>query len=141
MVASGGLYFLFYGAGDWSSATAAIGYARCVTPMGPCLNASTTGPWMSSHGQALGPSGPAVFLDAAGSMKIAYHAWTGGSAIRMAACGRFGSTGCASASAGRCLADARPGDPLRERVQSGTRPILAVITPTRRLRVRTSQVS
>ena len=77
MVASGGLYFLFYGAGDWNSATAAIGYARCVTPVGPCVNASTTGPWMSSHGHALGPSGPAVFLDSAGSMKIAYHAWSG----------------------------------------------------------------
>lgn len=78
MVASGGLYYLFYGAGDWDSATAAIGYARCVTPVGPCVNASTTGPWMSSHGQAVGPSrGPAVFQDSAGSLRIAYHAWSG----------------------------------------------------------------
>lgn len=77
MIASGGLYYLFYGAGDWNSASAAIGYARCSTPLGPCTNKSTTGPWMSSHGAAVGPSGPAVFVDVAGSTRIAYHAWTG----------------------------------------------------------------
>ena len=77
MVLKGGTYFLFYGAGAWDSAGAAIGYARCTSPSGPCVNASVNGPWMGSHGAAVGPSGPAVFTDAAGYTRIAYHAWTG----------------------------------------------------------------
>lgn len=77
MYASGGLYYLFYGAGDWSSANASIGYAWCTSPLGPCWNASTSGPWMRSHGAATGPSGPAVFTDAAGAPRLAYHAWNG----------------------------------------------------------------
>ena len=77
MIARNGLYYLFYGAGDWNSAGAAIGYARCATPLGPCLNASGTGPWMGSRGLAVGPSGPVVFVDGTGSTRIAYHAWSG----------------------------------------------------------------
>jgi hypothetical protein len=77
MVLSGGLHYLFYGAGDWAGASAAIGYARCASPLGPCVNSSTSAPWMASHGLAIGPSGPAVFTDATGSTRIAYHAWTG----------------------------------------------------------------
>ena len=77
MVADGGVYYLFYGAGDWSSAAAAIGYARCASPLGPCTNASTSGPWLGSRPHAAGPSGPAVFVDAAGATRLAYHAWTG----------------------------------------------------------------
>jgi beta-xylosidase len=78
MVAAGGAYYLFYGAGAWDSGGAAIGYARCTSPLGPCVNASVTGPWMASHGTAVGPSGPAVFSDVGGSTRLAYHAWTGG---------------------------------------------------------------
>jgi beta-xylosidase len=77
MVAAGGLYYLFYGAGAWDSAGAAIGYARCLSPLGPCVNASVSGPWMASHGKAIGPSGPEVFIDATGAPRLAYHAWTG----------------------------------------------------------------
>ena len=77
MVASGGSYYLFYGAGAWDSATAAIGYARCFSPLGPCFNASTSRPWVASHGEAVGPSGPDIFVDATGLTRIAYHAWTG----------------------------------------------------------------
>jgi beta-xylosidase len=77
MYASGGLHYLFYGAGDWSSANASIGYAWCTSPLGPCANMSASGPWMASHGQAIGPSGPALFRDAVGSPRIAYHAWNG----------------------------------------------------------------
>ena len=78
MVAVDGAHYLFYGANNWDSANAAIGYARCNTPLGPCKNASTTGPWMASHGDAVGPSGPEVFRDATGAAKLAYHAWTNG---------------------------------------------------------------
>lgn len=77
MVRVGALYYLFYGANDWSTANAAIGYALCTTPLGPCVNASVSGPWMSSHGLAVGPSGPAVFADTSGATRLAYHAWAG----------------------------------------------------------------
>jgi hypothetical protein len=69
---------LFYGANDWSTANAAIGYALCTSPIGPCVDASVFGPWMASHGLAVGPSGPAVFVDTSGSLRLAYHAWLGG---------------------------------------------------------------
>jgi beta-xylosidase len=77
MVASGGKYFLFYGANNWNSADAAIGYAICTGPLGPCVDASVDAPWLGSHGEAVGPSGPAVFVDHTGTTRLAYHAWTG----------------------------------------------------------------
>ena len=77
MVAQGGMYFLFYGANFWNTANASIGYATCTSPLGPCLNLSLLGPWMASHGAAVGPSGPDVFRDASGATRLAYHAWTG----------------------------------------------------------------
>ncbi len=77
MVEVGGLYYLFYGANAWDSAEASIGFAWCLSPLGPCINASILGPWMASHGTALGPSGPHVFVDPSGATRLAYHAWTG----------------------------------------------------------------
>jgi beta-xylosidase len=77
MVESSGIYYLFYGANAWDSASAAIGYAWCISPLGPCINASILGPWMASHGSGSGPSGPDVFVDAFGATRLAYHAWTG----------------------------------------------------------------
>jgi hypothetical protein len=72
-------YFLFYGGGNWSSSSAGIGYARCSSPLGPCTDATPgSRPWMASHGVALGPSGPSLFVDSGGVTRIAYHAWTGG---------------------------------------------------------------
>ena len=78
MVASQGVDYLFYGAGNWNSAGAAIGYATCRSPAGPCTNASVLGPWVGTHGAAVGPSGPATFTTTAGGLEMAYHAWTGG---------------------------------------------------------------
>ncbi len=77
MVAKNGVYFLFYGANRWDTTKASIGYAWCVSPLGPCLNGSLLGPWMASHGAAVGPSGPDVFVDASGATRLAYHAWAG----------------------------------------------------------------
>ncbi len=77
MVEAGGVYYLFYGANAWESADAGIGYAWCISPLGPCINASILGPWMTSHGTGVGPSGPHVFVDASGATRLAYHAWTG----------------------------------------------------------------
>ncbi|TML14174.1 MAG: glycoside hydrolase [Actinobacteria bacterium] len=78
MWSTNGTYYLFYGANDWSSANAAIGYATCSGPLGPCVNQSVTAAWMTSHGAGLGPSGPTIFTDTGGATRIAYHAWTGG---------------------------------------------------------------
>jgi len=75
MVAYGGTYYLFYGAGAWDRSSAAMGYAVCSSPVGPCQNASGAGPWMASHGQAIGPSGPTFFTGNDGVSRIAYHAW------------------------------------------------------------------
>jgi hypothetical protein len=71
-------YYLFYGANRWDSADAAIGYATCASPLGPCTKATTTGPWMATHGNAVGPSGPTIFTDTAGGLRIGYHAWSPG---------------------------------------------------------------
>ncbi len=76
MVAAGGQYYLFYGAHRWDSAEAAIGYATCQTPMGPCTKVTTGGPWLASRANAPGPSGPAVFTGPDGGFRFAYHAWT-----------------------------------------------------------------
>jgi beta-xylosidase len=77
MIASGGVHYLFYGANAWDSPAAGIGFARCASPLGPCVNASTAGPWVGSRGAARGPAGPDLFADG-GRVRIAYHAWTGG---------------------------------------------------------------
>jgi beta-xylosidase len=76
-----GGYFLFYGANNWATPAAAIGYARCATPLGPCTEASTARPWLTGDATALGPSGPQVFRDRDGQPWLAYHAYdlcTGG---------------------------------------------------------------
>lgn len=77
MIANAGSYVLFYGAGPWDSSQASIGWARCASPLGPCINQSVFGPWLASQPGAQGPSGPATFTDSAGATRFAYHAWTG----------------------------------------------------------------
>jgi len=77
MVLNGGVYYLFYGANNWDSSSAAIGYAKCSTPLGPCTDWTNVRPWLQSSGSALGPSGPDVFTNAAGATELAYHAWDG----------------------------------------------------------------
>jgi hypothetical protein len=69
-------YLLFYGAADWSTALAGIGYATCETPLGPCTDRSTHRPWLGATTGALGPAGPAPFLGRDGILRLAYHAWT-----------------------------------------------------------------
>jgi beta-xylosidase len=76
MLAAGGVFYLFYGAGDWSTAQASIGYATCTTPLGSCRNQSTGRAWDTTHGAAIGPSGPAMFVGSDGLTRMAYHAWT-----------------------------------------------------------------
>ena len=77
MVTAGGRYYLFYGANHWNAAAAGIGYAVCTSPLGPCTNATLSGPWLGSAPGAWGPSGPDVFSGPDGRAEIAYHAWNG----------------------------------------------------------------
>ena len=57
---------------------AGIGFGTCAGPLGPCTKVTRTGPWMGSHGQAVGPAGPTFFTDTAGVLRIGYHAWSPG---------------------------------------------------------------
>ena len=80
MVETSKAFYLFYGAGDWDSSSSAIGYATCATPLGPCTDRSTVGPWLASgpDGAApTGPQGPAVFVDGKGRIRLAFAAWNG----------------------------------------------------------------
>ena len=78
MVKHGGRYYLFYGANWWESPTAGIGYAVCDSPLGRCRKKTTKGPWLASRASVAGPAGPAVFTDADGALRIAYHGWEPG---------------------------------------------------------------
>jgi beta-xylosidase len=77
MALDAGRYYLFYGANAWNTAAAAIGYAQCAGPLGPCLDRSQAAPWVASEQRFVGPSGPHVFRDADGALRVAYHAWDG----------------------------------------------------------------
>jgi beta-xylosidase len=73
-------FYLFYGAGDWKSSSSAIGYATCASPLGPCTDRSTVGPWLASGTDGappIGPQGPAVFVDGKGRTRLAFAAWNG----------------------------------------------------------------
>ncbi len=50
MVMAGARYYLFYGANHWDTAGAAIGYAVCSSPLGPCTNGSASRPWLATQG-------------------------------------------------------------------------------------------
>jgi beta-xylosidase len=75
LVRSGASYYLFYGANAWASPSAAIGYARCDTPLGPCHEETGEAPWLGGDATVLGPSGPQFFRAASGAQLLAYHAW------------------------------------------------------------------
>jgi beta-xylosidase len=71
-----GVYFLFYSANAYESAAYAMGYATCLSPVGPCKKVTVDGPLVRSAGSALGPGGQEVFTDVHGRTWLAYHAWT-----------------------------------------------------------------
>lgn len=77
MTYDNGVYYLFYGANDWGSASSGIGYATCSGPLGPCTNRSTSAAWWGSRPGAEGPASPAIFTDLNGNKRLAYHAWNG----------------------------------------------------------------
>jgi beta-xylosidase len=85
--------YLFYSGNHFGSTRYATGYARCKKVTGPCRRVSrllTTGPYLA------GPGGATPFVDRAGHLRLAYHAWRTGNVGYPAsdAC-LTSSTGCA----------------------------------------------
>ncbi len=74
MLRNGSTYWLFYSGNDWNGRNYAEGVARCAGPAGPC-RANPGNPVLTSRGTAAGPGGGEVFLDAAGTWRLAYHAY------------------------------------------------------------------
>jgi beta-xylosidase len=73
----GGRYYLFYGANNYDTARSAIGFATSTTLLGAYADQSVAAPWLATRGSAQGPQGPAVFVDAAGRLRMAFAAWYG----------------------------------------------------------------
>lgn len=78
LVTTGGHYFLFFSGNDWSSANYAVGVATCTGPLGPCSDAASPEPILSSDAGADGPGGESVFMDATGSFWIGFDAYVPG---------------------------------------------------------------
>jgi len=70
-----GAYHLIYSANRWDGGDYAVGYARCESPLGPCVKPQD-GPIMASIGRTVGPGGASFFTDYNNNVWIAYHAWT-----------------------------------------------------------------
>lgn len=71
------MYDLFYSGNDYASDRYAVGYARCLSPLGPCSK-TTDSPILASDPSAPAPlAGPggASLVQANGSTWIAFHAW------------------------------------------------------------------
>ena len=85
MVDVSGTDYLFYSAGDFGSATYAIGYAVCANgPTETCTDGNN--PILTSQNGMSGPGGPSVFKSAAGQLDLAFAAWEGNT-IGYLACG------------------------------------------------------
>jgi hypothetical protein len=77
MVTIAGQYYLFYSGNNWSSPNYAEGVVACVGPLGPCP--ATSPPTMvASQAAFSGPGGASVFVDAQGTLRIAFAAWLPG---------------------------------------------------------------
>jgi hypothetical protein len=80
MTVHDGIHYLFYGANDWATAASGIGYATCLSALGPCMDRTVAGPWMTGSrggGAPRGPQGPTVFTDTSGTTRLAFAAWSG----------------------------------------------------------------
>ena len=72
-----GRYLMFYSAADYAGAAYAVGYARCRTPTGPCVDAEENPILKSRQLEAprlIGP-GHQALLQWGGRTFMAYHAW------------------------------------------------------------------
>lgn len=73
----GEVYYLFYGANNYDTASSGIGYATSRSILGPYRNRSLVGPWLGTRGNAQGPQGPSLFTDGSGATRLAFAAWNG----------------------------------------------------------------
>jgi hypothetical protein len=75
-------WWLIYSGAFWGSDEYALGYARCASPLGPCIDASRSGPWLATRDDVPGPGGGAIALGPDGRYRLAFHAWAGGVGYR-----------------------------------------------------------
>lgn len=73
----GDTYVMTYSANDYGSEAYAIGWASSSSPAGPWEDRSID-PLLAWKGEVAGPGGQQIFVDDAGQMWLAYHAWTTG---------------------------------------------------------------
>jgi hypothetical protein len=73
----GGRWVLFFSGGQWETSGYAIAYAYCQGPTGPCVDPNLV-PVFGSAGSVAGPGAPSIFTDTAGTLWMAYNAWTAG---------------------------------------------------------------
>jgi hypothetical protein len=73
----GGRWVLFFSGGLWETSGYAIAYAYCQGPTGPCADPNVV-PVFGSAGGVAGPGAPSIFTDTAGTLWMAYDAWTSG---------------------------------------------------------------
>ena len=74
MVRYAGSYWLIYSGNEWASGDYRMGQARCAGPLGPCQRTSDQ-PLFGNSASDLGPGGGALFVDADGRLRVAYHVW------------------------------------------------------------------
>lgn len=77
MIRYHGRFYLFYSGNRYASRKYAIGYLICRGWTGGCHRPRQR-PLIASHGRVVGPGGAAPFVDAAGRLRIVYHAWRHG---------------------------------------------------------------
>lgn len=77
LVRNGNVYYLFYGANSYNTASSGIGYATSRSVLGPYTDQSRSRPWLGTTGNAKGPQGPMVFVDGGGATRMAFAAWYG----------------------------------------------------------------
>jgi beta-xylosidase len=69
-----GRWYLFYSGNRYTTASYAIGYARCSGPVGPCRRPSGS-PLIATGGRVAGPGAASALVDKAGQLRLAYSAW------------------------------------------------------------------
>ncbi len=77
MVRYRGRYYLFYSGNHYATRRYAISYLVCRTVFGGCVRPRQR-PLIASRGSIAGPGGAAPFVDRAGRLRLAYHAWRHG---------------------------------------------------------------
>jgi beta-xylosidase len=77
MIRFHGRYYLFYSGNGYATARYAVGYLVCRSDHGGCRRTRSR-PLLASHGGLAGPGGATPFVDRAGRLRLAYHAWRRG---------------------------------------------------------------